>query len=152
MRFIIVGIIVIILASCGPSKPTSDISAQSAFETYVAALNQGDVVKAASYYDTADGFHWIERGHVQYETGAEAGKALMALQSGGGQSEMTLDNIRVAELTQNSALISSHFDFVMTSESGELQFAFDGWMTVGMVKREDGWKIAGGQTGPGLSD
>jgi len=65
---------------------------------------------------------------------------------------MTLDTIRVAELTETSALLSAHFDFAMMSDDGTPQFSFDGWMTVGMVKRGDNWKIAGGQTGPGSSE
>ena len=65
---------------------------------------------------------------------------------------MTLDTMRVSNLTNDSALLSTHFDFVMRSKDGDTQFSFDGWMTVGMVRREEGWKIAGGQTGPGRTE
>ena len=37
----------------------------------------------------------------------------------------------------------------MFSNDNEEIFSFDGWMTLGMVKRDKGWLIAGGQTGPG---
>ena len=149
MRTLLICAFSLFLAACGKASTTSYATPEQAFEDYVAALNNGDAAKAADYYDTADGFHWIERGHVQYETGEEAASSLRALQSSGGQSEMTLDTMRVSNLTNDSALLSTHFDFVVRSKDGDTQFSFDGWMTVGMVRREEGWKIAGGQTGPG---
>jgi hypothetical protein len=115
-------------------------------------LNAGDTDKAAAMYDTTDGFHWIERGIIQYENGADAAASLRALSETGGRSNMTIDSVRVAELGDTSALVSAHFDFVMFSEENEEAFSFDGWMTVGMIKREEGWRIAGGQTGPGSDE
>ena len=61
---------------------------------------------------------------------------------------MTVTDMRVAEMADDAALVSAQFEFTMLSDSGERQFGFDGWMTVGMVKRAQGWRIAGGQTGP----
>jgi len=163
MRHIVIGTVAVLCVSCGPAPaPSSTAStsasssapassgptAQAALEAYVAALNDGDIAIAGNYYDRADGFHWVERGQIFYESGADAASALQAVGTT-GVSKMTLDSIRVSEMTADSALISTHFDFVMSSETGERQFAFDGWMTVGMVRRDDGWKIAGGQTGPG---
>jgi len=87
LRIYLLCLIGIILASCAPVQAPSSTSAQQAFENYVVALNDGDVAKAATYYDTADGFHWIERGHVQYETGADAANALKTLQTRGGKIE-----------------------------------------------------------------
>ncbi|MDB2437506.1 nuclear transport factor 2 family protein [Hellea sp.] len=152
MRVLLLGLTGLYLASCGQASTPRAMSAQEAFETYVAALNAGDIATAAAYYDRADGFHWIERGHVQYETGEDAANSLLALQANGGTSEMTLDTLRVSKLTNDSALISTHFDFEMRSDNGTPQFSFDGWMTVGMVRRSEGWKIAGGQTGPGKTE
>ena len=152
MRSLIIGIVGIVLASCNQQASSNDISAKAAFENYVTELNNGNTSKAAAYYDSNDGFHWIERGSVQYETGQEAANALMSLQSSGGQAHMSLSDTRVAKLSQTSALVSSHFDFDMLDMDGKPQFSFNGWMTVGMVKRPDGWKIAGGQTGPGKTE
>ena len=148
IRVIFTSLSALILVSCSQTPLKPHVSAATAFEAYVAALNDGDIAKASSFYDTADGFHWIERGRVQYETGLEAANALKSLQSGSGKSKMTIDTLRVAELSDNAALLSTHFDFARLSETGVTEFSFGGWMTVGMVRRADGWKIAGGQTGP----
>lgn len=152
MRKIILVPISLILAACSEAKTNTLVESQVAFETYIEALNEGDVEKAAQIYDLSPGFHWIERGGIQYDTGAAAADSLKSLSQNGGSSKMTLDNLRVVKLAENAALISTHFDFVMLSDVGEEQFSFDGWMTVGMAKRDSGWKIAGGQTGPGKSE
>lgn len=65
---------------------------------------------------------------------------------------MTTDNMQLAVLGDGRALISAHFEMALLDKAEAEQFPFDGWVTVGMVKRDDGWKIAGGQTGPGEED
>lgn len=152
MRTTFICLTALFLTSCGNNVSLSSTTSQEAFESYVTALNAGDTDKAASYYDTSEGFHWVERGHIQYDSGSEAADALKGFQSNGDRSEMTLDNMRVAELSKDSTLISTHFDFTMYNDTDEALFSFDGWMTVGMVKRGTDWKIAGGQTGPGKSE
>ncbi len=149
MRFITILTMALTLASCSQTKNDTASEAKAAFGVYVDALNNGDTDVAAAMYDDEMGFHWIERGGVQYDNGADAAASLKALSQSGGIARMTADNIRVAKMGDRSALVSAHFDYAMLSEDGEKQFAFDGWMTVGMVKRPGGWKIAGGQTGPG---
>lgn len=135
--------------SCSDRKIDTAPEAKAAFEAYVGALNKGDIAVAAAMYDAEEGFHWIERGQVQYESGEEAAASLKSLVANGSAIEMTLGTVRVAELTAGSALVSAQFSFAMSAENGDPQFSFDGWMTVGMVKRTDGWRIAGGQSGPG---
>ena len=76
MRTLLICAFSLFLAACGKASTTSYATPEQAFEDYVAALNNGDAAKAADYYDTADGFHWIERGHVQYETGEEAASSI----------------------------------------------------------------------------
>ena len=152
MRIVQLIIVSLALAACGDAQIDTSKEAQDAFEEYVSFLNAGDTDKAAAMYDTTDGFHWIERGIIQYENGADAAASLRALSETGGRSNMTIDSVRVAELGDTSALVSAHFDFVMFSEENEEAFSFDGWMTVGMIKREEGWRIAGGQTGPGSDE
>lgn len=149
--FILAGVFILI-AACGSPSINTEEEAETAFKAYVEALNSDDVSVAAGMYDLEDGFHWIERGGVQYDSGADAAASLQGLAQAGGKSQMTVDSIHVAEMADGAALVSAHFDFVMLSSEGEQQFAFDGWMTVGMVKRAEGWRIAGGQTGPGLSE
>lgn len=151
MRFMMI-FLMIALAACSPANGDAEISAEAAFADYVAALNNGDIEVAASIYDDADGFHWIERGAVQYASGAEAAKSLKASLQSGGKVRMRTDNVHVAEMGTDSALLSAHFEYTMLDEADIALFSFDGWMTVGMVKREDGWKIVGGQTGSGKAD
>lgn len=149
MQKIILVLFSLILAACGGAKIDTATEAQAAFEAYVQAINEGDTKTAAQVYDVVLGFHWIENGGLQYESATEAAASLRALSESGSASQMTINNLKVVKLADDAALLSSHFDFVMLSETGEEQFSFDGWMTVGMAKRESGWKISGGQTGPG---
>jgi len=149
MRLMAILMAALTLVSCSQKNSDTAAEAKAAFGTYVKALNDGDINLAVAMYDDEIGFHWIERGEVQYDKGADAAASLKALSQSGGKAMMTADNVRVAAMENGSALVSAHFDYAMLDEEGEQQFAFDGWMTVGMVKRADGWKIAGGQTGPG---
>lgn len=143
----------LVLVACVQAVPKADsdsaAKAVDAFEAYVDALNAGDIETAAAIYDLSPGFHWIERGGVQYETGAEAARALKSLSANAGLSRMTVNTVKVSELAEGAVLLSAQFDFAMLSEAGDEQFSFDGWMTVGMAKRDGGWRIAGGQTGAG---
>ncbi|WP_162789542.1 nuclear transport factor 2 family protein [Altererythrobacter sp. ZODW24] len=139
------------LSACSVQKLDSADEAKAAFESYISALNNGDTEAAAAVYDSGPGFHWIERGGVQYASGAAAANSLRELAKSSGESTMTIEDVQVASMSADSALVSAHFEYVMEGAAGEQGFSFDGWMTVGMVKREDGWKIAGGQTGPGKS-
>ncbi len=105
-------------------------AAQSAFEGYVSAINTGDIERAAVYYDEADGFHWVERGAIQYEDGAGAAASLQQLAQMGGSMQMTVDTVRVAPLGPQSALLSAHFVLTLSEDDGAESLSFDGWMTV----------------------
>ncbi len=149
MTRLAIAISALILASCTAQGSDPAREAEAAFDQYVAAINDGDTDAISSMYDTNPGFHWVERGGVQYTSGKEATASFEELVASGATPEMTTDNMQIAVLGEGSALLSTHFDLAMLDAAGVEQFAFDGWMTVGMVKRGDGWKIAGGQTGPG---
>ncbi|MDJ0643516.1 MAG: nuclear transport factor 2 family protein [Erythrobacter sp.] len=149
MRILTVGASALALANCAPHAGDPFREAEAAFGQYVAAINAGDSAAIADMYDDNPGFHWVERGGVQYTTGREATASFEELIASGSNPRMTTDDMQVAVLVDGSALVSTHFDLALLDAAGTEQFAFDGWMTVGMVKREDGWKIAGGQTGPG---
>lgn len=143
----------LLLAACSAqnSHNVADVkaSASDALIAYTEAINTGDLQRAASFYDDDPDFHWIERGGVQYDNAEAASASLQGFAIPGATAAMTLDQIHVADLSATAALVSTHFDFSMTFENGEGNFAFDGWMSVAMVKRDDGWRIAGGQVGPG---
>ncbi len=150
MRIITMLLGLLALTACAQENTNPAPEAEAAFAAYVAAINAGDTQAVAEMYDENPGFHWVERGGVQYTSGAQAAASLDSLFTDGGSAEMTVDNVQVAPLGQGGALVSAHFDLTMLDQAGDAQFAFDGWMTVGMVRRADGWKIAGGQTGPGV--
>lgn len=153
MRYLIVILMGLTLIACGQAstktKTDSAAEAVAAFEAYVEALNTGEIETAAAIYDLSPGFHWIERGGIQYESGAAAAQSLKSLSASAGSSKMTVNTMKVSELAEGAVLLSAHFDFAMLSEAGEEQYSFDGWMTIGMAKRDTGWRIAGGQTGLG---
>ncbi len=149
MKRLIGTAIALFVAGCAPQAGDPAQEAKSAFGQYVAAINAGDSAAISDMYDDNPGFHWVERGGVQYSTREQATASFEELVNSGSKPHMTIDDMQVAVLGDDSALVSTHFDLALRDATGAEQFAFDGWMTVGMVRRESGWKIAGGQTGPG---
>ena len=144
--------VALILTACSKQTPVEDDAAQGAqqaFEDYIASINAGDTDKAAQIYDRAEGFRWVERGDVQYASGNEAAASLKESFPAGSRVAMEIDEMHSAEMGPDAALLSAHYTFSAFNQDGTPQYSFDGWMTVGMVKRAEGWRIAGGQTGPG---
>ncbi len=149
----------IVIGACAPAPIKSDSikAADTEFETeitaallaYVEAINIGDIKTAAAMYDHSVGFHWVERGGVQYEDAQAAAASLQGLVIPGTTILMTTDQHHIAPMGPGAALVSSHFDFSMQYPDNQNGFAFDGWMTIGLVKRQGKWRIAGGQVGPG---
>ena len=136
------------------SAPASDLTAQkqeavAVFNAYVTNLNASDYEAAAEIYDDGPDFHWIERGGVQYASGAEAAASLRSFKDQPGTATMTVDKLMAASLSDGAVLITAHFTFAMANPDGTPQFAFDGWMTAAMARRANGWRIAAGQVGPG---
>jgi len=125
--------------------------ARDALLAYADAINVGDVELAASFYDNDPDFHWIERGGVQYDNSEAAANSLKELIVPNASAMLTFDNVKVADLSVNAALVSAHFDYQMSFQGDQPSFSFDGWMSVAMVKRAEGWRIAAGQVGPGSS-
>lgn len=142
-------------ASSPASEPggeaTAVAEAEAAYRGFVAAINAGDYDAAAAIYGDGPGFHWIERGGVQYDSGADAAASLKSLGAGGGRIAIDLGEMHTAALGKAAALVSVHFTLRALTAAGEESFAFDGWTTVGMRNGPDGWRIVGGQTGPGMS-
>lgn len=140
------------LMACTEAAP--DFAAQkqqaiNAFNTYVTNLNAGDYEAAAEIYDNGPDFHWVERGGVQYASGAEAAASLRSFSGQTGTASMTVDEMMAATLSDGAVLITAHFTFSMANPDGTQQFAFDGWMTAAMTRRAEGWRMAAGQVGPG---
>ena len=156
---IIAILLTLIVISCSvsdrPATQTPDQvvkDAQTAFDDYIESLNQGDYNSASKIYDIDPGFHWIERGGIQYTSGAEAAASLQSFESSGGRANMTTDQMVTTYLSPTSVFISTHFDFAMLGPDDGVQFAFDGWMSVAMVKKQNRWVFAAGQVGPGRAE
>ena len=145
-----------LLAACSinvPQTPVDSASqARAAFGTYVEAINTGDLDAAAAMYDRTPGFHWIEFGHVRFATGDDAATSIMALAEEGATPVMTVQDVLAANMGDDAALVSAHYDFRMQGEDGARLYSHTGWLSLGFVRRADGWKIAGGQNGPGGAD
>lgn len=137
-----------LLAGCAPSVEAPDPvavqkEAADAFQAYVKALNEGDLETARSFYDDADGFHWIERKKLTSENGPEMAAGLADFTEGPGKSIMTIEDMRVAALGPDAAFVSAKYVFTVIMPGGGF-FEVEGWMSTGLVRREDGWKLAAG--------
>ncbi len=126
--------------------------ARATLIAYSEALSNGDIEKAAAYYDRDTDFHWIERGGVQYKSGEEAAASLKSLIVPGAKAKLTFDEIHIADLGPTSALVSTHFIYEMDYENNQQDFSFDGWMSIALTKRQQGWRFAAGQVGPGRAN
>lgn len=142
-------IVFIVIAACSNQVTDVKLEAKEALLAFGAAINTGDIEVAVAFYDTDPDFHWIERGGVQYENGAAAAASLNELLASGRKSVISYDDIRVADLSPTSALVSAHFYMTIRQSEEAVPFSFDGWTSIAMVKREGRWFFAAGQAGPG---
>lgn len=151
MRLLCLIILATGLAACTnhaetkPAPLTVRQEAASAFNAYVEALNNNDLETARAFYDREDGFHWVDRGAVTYETGEEAANALQPYQDATSKSVMTIEDMHVAALGPDAAFVTVKFRFSIFMP-GDNFMEIPGLMSVGMVRREDGWKMAAGMT------
>lgn len=136
-------------ARTGPDQVRNE--AELALNAYVDAINRGDTTAAGAFYDRDADFHWIDQGKVQYRSAEQAIQSLQSVSSQGSRSVFTLEDPIVAELGDQSAITSVQYSFEVRSAEGASLFGWQGWMTIGWVKRDDGWKIAAGQAGPSSS-
>ena len=56
---------------------------------------------------------------------------------------MMIEDLRVAAMGPDAAYISAKYKFTVFLPGGGF-FEVPGWMITGMVRHEDGWKIASG--------
>lgn len=149
----------IVVAACAPvtdfeANASSDVKTdvRSAFDAYVAAINAGDLQKATTYYDNDDDFHWIDQGKLQYASAEAAKESLLNSSPSDSSTQFAYDGVYIADLSANAALVSVRYTYAVSFESDATGYGWEGWMTFAMVKREDGWKIAGGQAGPAAEE
>ncbi|HPE29861.1 MAG TPA: DUF4440 domain-containing protein [Parvularculaceae bacterium] len=119
---------------------------------YALAISTGDFDRAASTYDDDEDFHWIDRGMLQYASASDAAASLKSIAQPGMKSVLILEKPVVADLSENAALASVRYRFDQRQENGDPLWGFDAWMTVGLVKRDDGWKIAARQAAPAAAE
>ena len=116
-------------------------TAEEAFREYIPSINTDDFQHASRFYSREGPFYWIENGVMQFESAEEATAGLRGLSVAGGQPNLTIRSLRVAPMGKKSALLTAHIDFVMRDRSGTVQFALDRWMTMGMTRGDQGWRI-----------
>lgn len=138
----------LLTACAAAADENASAQARAAFDAYVAAINNGDVDTAASLYDRDPDFHWVEKGELRYTSADAAVESMTGLLAMGGMPLMTVNEVLVADLGDDAALVTANFNFVMLGEDKTPMFGFDGWISTAIVRREDGWKIAAGQSGP----
>ncbi len=139
-----------VCVACTQSAPVPDEAsvrkeAANAYLAYVKALNEGDLETARAFYDDGEGFHWLEKKKIAHETGQDAAMSLSDFTAGPGKSVMTIEDMRVAAMGHDAAFVSARYKFTAFLPGGA-SFDVPGWMTVGMVRKEDSWKIAAGLT------
>lgn len=129
---------------------TGDIKTQArtAFDAYVLAINEGDLETAAAFYDDDPDFHWVDRGILQYDSATAAGDSLKASSPPGSTTAFSYDQLYMADLADNAALLTVRYNYDVSFEGGGEGYGWQGWMTLAMVKRDNGWKIVAGQAGP----
>ncbi|WDI32251.1 nuclear transport factor 2 family protein [Hyphococcus flavus] len=149
-KITVVALVFMLSSACAEadSAGADKQAARDALIAFADAINAGDIEKAGAIYDRDAGFHWIDRGTVQYESGEAAAQSLNALMAEGANATMTFEDILLTDLTPGAVLVSAKYQYDIRYTDDRQGFAFGGWMTLAMVKRDDGWKIAGGQAGP----
>lgn len=148
MRLGLLAVAAITFTACTQSAPVIDESAvrkdaAEAFQAYVKALNEGDLETARAFYGDGEGFHWLEKKQIAHEAGKDAAAALSDYTAGEGKAVMMIEDLRVAAMGPDAAYISAKYKFTVFLPGGGF-FEVPGWMITGMVRHEDGWKIASG--------
>jgi len=138
-----------VLVSCAQSKPVDPQQAEQEIRIwlsgYADAINSGDIDKAGSYYSDGAGFYWIERGGLQYESAEAARTSLSSLAKSGLNIDVKYTETHISLLGPDAAIASLKFETTFRHADGG-SFGFNGWQTTGVVRTDNGWKIAGGHT------
>ncbi|NVE93402.1 YybH family protein [Altererythrobacter lutimaris] len=145
----------LLLVTCAEEQPSDPATIKSevdaALSAYADAINNGDLESVAALYDDDPDFHWIDQGALQYNSADDAKKSLSALASQGTLPTIIMQKPLIADLGERAAIASVQYRFDMRDPEGNELFGWEGWMTLGFVRREEGWKIASGQAGPSES-
>ena len=133
----------------GQAAASHENEALAAFQDFIGAISAEDAATATAFYDRAPGFHWVENGGLVYADAEAAATSLASVIDLGADLTVTLGDHYVVALGSDAALISAYVVLDAAYPDPQENFSYDGWMTFAMIKRAEGWRIAGGQTGPG---
>lgn len=146
------------VAACNPFPTTGTTSGggeavdlsevRTAVEGYAAKFNARDAAGAAAIYADDPGFHWIEGGRLHYGTRDAAVKGLTDFLTGFPESRLEFHNIRVDAIADSTAVATVDFRQTVAA-NGATALAFEGVMTLTMIKRDGAWKIIVGHSSTG---
>ncbi len=145
------------LAACNPFPSTSTTTTgatvdtgevRSAVEGYAAKFNAHDAAGAAAIYVEDPAFHWVESGRLSYATRDAAVKGLSDFLTGFPESRLEFHNIRVDAVGDGVAVATVDFRQTVAA-NGQTALAFEGIMTLTMVKRDGVWKVVVGHSSTG---
>jgi len=132
--------------SAGGNVDTSEV--RSAVEAYAAKFNAHDAAGAAALYADDAAFHWVESGRLSYATREAAVKGLGDFLVGFPESRLEFHNIRVDAVGDGTAVATVDFRQTVAA-NGQTALAFEGIMTMTMVKRDGNWKVIVGHSSTG---
>lgn len=145
----------LVLAACNPfpapTTPASNVDTsevRSAVENYAAKFNAHDAAGAAAIYADDPAFHWVESGRLSYATRDAAVKGLSDFLSGFPESRLEFHNIRVDAVGDGTAVATVDFRQTVAA-NGQTALAFEGIMTLTMIKRDGTWKVIVGHSSTG---
>ena len=148
----------LVVAACNPfptaSTPSSGSGAvdlsevRTAVEGYAAKFNARDAAGASAIYANDPAFHWVESGRIGYATRDAAVKGLSDFIAGFPESRLEFHNIRVDAVADSTAVATVDFRQTIAA-NGQTALAFEGIMTLTMVKRDGEWKIIVGHSSTG---
>ena len=132
--------------SSGEAVDLSEV--RTTVEAYAAKFNARDAAGASAIYANDPAFHWVESGHLSYATREAAVKGLTDFLSGFPESRLEFHNIRVDAVGDSAAVATVDFRQTVAA-NGQTALAFEGIMTLTMVKRDGEWKIIVGHSSTG---
>lgn len=144
-----------LLAACNPfpsspSSPAANVDAgevRAAVDTYVAKINARDAAGAGETFDKTT-FRWVVSGRVAYESRDAAIQAMTNFLAGFPDSKFQANDIKIDAIGDAEAVATIAFNQTVAA-NGQAALAYDGVLTLTLVKRDEGWRIVQGHTSTG---
>ena len=136
----------LLFTSCGgaassdkPSSAQIEEEVSTFLEEWAASFSEGRFKDAKALYAAREGFVWIERGRITYQSAADLAAGLDQLIGTDTTITNALDHIKVEVLSGDSAAFSAALYSQVVTPSFE--FTFDGVMTGVAIKEDGGWRL-----------